>query len=60
MSWVCSSQGNFGRGVTGLGEDGHVCYMLKQGVLLCNVFSLNSEVCENPTDVGLGFSLQLG
>jgi len=28
--------------------------------LHCNVFSSNSEVCENPAEVGRGFSPQLG
>jgi len=28
VSWVCPSQGDFGRGVTGLREDGYVAYKL--------------------------------
>ena len=58
--WTCLSQRDFGCGVTGLREDGYVCYKLQQGVLLCTGLSPNNEVCENLTEVGRGFSPQLG
>ena len=55
---MCPNQGDFGRGVTGLREDGYMCVTSCNGegyfvtCLACLV-----EMCENPTGVGRGFCL---
>jgi len=42
-----SKSGDFGRRVISPRKEGYVGYKLQQGVLHCNKFSPNSEVCEN-------------
>jgi len=57
---VCPSQGNFGRGVTGLREDGYVYVTSCNGVSYIVTCLGRIVKCENPTEVGSGFSPQLG
>ena len=58
---MCPNQGDFGRGVTDLREDGYVCVTSCNGesyIVTC--LARIVKWCENPTRVGRGFSPLLG
>ena len=57
---MCPSQGDFGYGVTGLREDGYVCVTSCNSVSYIVTCLARIVKCENPTEVGHGFSPQLG
>ena len=57
---MCPSQENFKRGVTDLREDGYMCVTSCNGVSYIVTCLARIVKCENPTEVGRGFSPQLG
>ena len=56
---MCPSQGNFGRGITCLREDGYMCVTSCNGESYIVTCLARIVKCENPAEVDRGFSSQL-